>query len=267
VTGGEAGSPPPAEPLLGTASESADLIQADSGPGNYRTKHAAAVFLSRQSGLVTREQYVFRVVWTATFARVWRSTARLFIYLVCHAGRVSIRFPPHWLRRTSACLRIEDRCCQNVHVHVGFVPAGLARCYKRADAGACCPRSWAARASRVLPSAPTAPTAPGRAVAAQVENLGGSRALAWLRCVVICLAQSMGATGMPIRAYLPTSGASFSPESLTNMGAALDGAVDILGIEPRDETKREAVARFIIKLAEIDGAWMRRACAIRPLWL
>jgi hypothetical protein len=72
---------------------------------------------------------------------------------------------------------------------------------------------------------------------------------------------------MPIRAYLPTSGASFSPESLTNMGAALDGAVDILGIEPRDETKREAVARFIIKLAEIDGAWMRRACAIRPLWL
>jgi hypothetical protein len=51
------------------------------------------------------------------------------------------------------------------------------------------------------------------------------------------------------------------------MGAALDGAVDILGIEPRDETKREAVARFIIKLAEIDGAWMRRACAIRPLWL
>jgi hypothetical protein len=58
---------------------------------------------------------------------------------------------------------------------------------------------------------------------------------------------------MPIRAYLPTSGASFSPESLTNMGAALDGAVDILGIEPRDETKREAVARFIIKLAEIDG--------------
>jgi hypothetical protein len=58
---------------------------------------------------------------------------------------------------------------------------------------------------------------------------------------------------MPIRAYLPTSGASFSPESVTNMGTALDGAVDILGIEPRDEIKREAVARFIIKLAEIDG--------------
>ena len=47
--------------------------------------------------------------------------------------------------------------------------------------------------------------------------------------------------------------ASFSPESVTNMGKALDDAVDILGIGPRDETKREAVARFIIKLAEIDG--------------
>jgi hypothetical protein len=38
-----------------------------------------------------------------------------------------------------------------------------------------------------------------------------------------------------------------------NMGRALDGAVDILGIGSRDETKREAVARFIIKLAEVDG--------------
>ena len=58
---------------------------------------------------------------------------------------------------------------------------------------------------------------------------------------------------MPIEAYLPTSGASFGPESVTNMGKALEGAVDILGIGPSDETKREAVARFIIKLAEIDG--------------
>jgi hypothetical protein len=58
---------------------------------------------------------------------------------------------------------------------------------------------------------------------------------------------------MTISAYLPTSGASFSPESATNMGKALDGAVDILGIDRGDETKREAVARFIIKLAEIDG--------------
>ena len=58
---------------------------------------------------------------------------------------------------------------------------------------------------------------------------------------------------MPIEAYLPTSGASFGPEAVTNMGKALEGAVDILGIGPSDETKREAVARFIIKLAEIDG--------------
>ena len=58
---------------------------------------------------------------------------------------------------------------------------------------------------------------------------------------------------MPIEAYLPTSGASFGPESVANMGKALEGAVDILGIGSSDETKREAVARFIIKLAEIDG--------------
>ena len=37
------------------------------------------------------------------------------------------------------------------------------------------------------------------------------------------------------------------------MGTALDGAVDVLGISPQDETKREAVARFIVKLAEVDG--------------
>jgi hypothetical protein len=58
---------------------------------------------------------------------------------------------------------------------------------------------------------------------------------------------------MPIEAYLPTSGASFGPEAVTNMGKALEGAVGILGIGPSDETKREAVARFIIKLAEVDG--------------
>ena len=58
---------------------------------------------------------------------------------------------------------------------------------------------------------------------------------------------------MPIEAYLPTSGASFGPEAGTNMGKALEEAVDILKIGPSDETKREAVARFIIKLAEIEG--------------
>jgi hypothetical protein len=70
--------------------------------------------------------------------------------------------------------------------------------------------------------------------------------------MVVCSAKH-GSNEMTINAYLPTAGASFSPESATNMGKALDGALDILGIEPSDETKREAVARFIIKLAEIDG--------------
>jgi hypothetical protein len=60
-------------------------------------------------------------------------------------------------------------------------------------------------------------------------------------------------TQMPIRAYLPTSGPSFDPEVVANMGRAFDGAVDDLGIGPRDESKREAVARFIILLAEMDG--------------
>ena len=59
---------------------------------------------------------------------------------------------------------------------------------------------------------------------------------------------------MPIRAYLPTSGASFGPEAVANMGKAFESAVDALGIGPRDETKREAVARFIIQLAEIDSS-------------
>ena len=42
---------------------------------------------------------------------------------------------------------------------------------------------------------------------------------------------------MTINAYLPTSGASFSPKSAANMGKALDGAVDILGIGPDDATE------------------------------
>ena len=58
---------------------------------------------------------------------------------------------------------------------------------------------------------------------------------------------------MPITPYLPTSGASFSPEAVTNMGTALDEAVATLGIGSDDETKRAAVARFIVKLAEVDG--------------
>jgi hypothetical protein len=82
---------------------------------------------------------------------------------------------------------------------------------------------------------------------------------------------------MPLKAYLPTSGASFGPEAVSNMGKAFEGAVTILGIGPRDETKREAVARFIVQLAEIDGgvdeATLRDKVVValggstRPIWL
>jgi hypothetical protein len=37
------------------------------------------------------------------------------------------------------------------------------------------------------------------------------------------------------------------------MGKAFQDAVAVLGIGAEDESKREAVARFIFRLAEIDG--------------
>jgi len=59
---------------------------------------------------------------------------------------------------------------------------------------------------------------------------------------------------MPISPYLILDpGASFDPDAVANMGKAFEDAVVVLGIRPRDETKRAAVARFIIQLAEIDG--------------
>jgi hypothetical protein len=67
------------------------------------------------------------------------------------------------------------------------------------------------------------------------------------------LEERMGAAEMPFTAYLPTSGASFGPEAVASMGKAFEDAVAILNIGPPDETKREAVARFIFHLAEIDG--------------
>jgi hypothetical protein len=63
----------------------------------------------------------------------------------------------------------------------------------------------------------------------------------------------MGAAEMPIRAYLPTSGANFGPDAVASMGKAFEDAIAILGVGPSDETKREVVARFIFHLAEIDG--------------
>ena len=37
------------------------------------------------------------------------------------------------------------------------------------------------------------------------------------------------------------------------MGKAFEDALAVLAIRPRDQIRREAVARFIIHLAEIDG--------------
>jgi hypothetical protein len=37
------------------------------------------------------------------------------------------------------------------------------------------------------------------------------------------------------------------------MAKAFEDAVAFIGIDPRDEAKREAVARFILHLAETDG--------------
>jgi hypothetical protein len=71
----------------------------------------------------------------------------------------------------------------------------------------------------------------------------------------------MGAAEMPIKPYLPTSGANFDPETVESMGKAFEDAVAVLGIGAADETKREAVARFIVRLAEIaegqDAATLR----------
>jgi hypothetical protein len=61
-----------------------------------------------------------------------------------------------------------------------------------------------------------------------------------------------GAAEMSITTYLPTSGASFGPEVMASMAKAFEDAVAVIGIGPRDETKREAVARVILLLAEID---------------
>jgi hypothetical protein len=58
---------------------------------------------------------------------------------------------------------------------------------------------------------------------------------------------------MPIRAYLSTSGASFSPETVAAMGKAFEDAAGILGIPPGDAAKREALAKFLIRLTQEDS--------------
>jgi hypothetical protein len=60
-----------------------------------------------------------------------------------------------------------------------------------------------------------------------------------------------GATGMPIRRYVE-NGVVFRPQTLSAMSNAFAAATETLGIGG-DEIKRQAVAKFIIKLAQEDG--------------
>ena len=56
---------------------------------------------------------------------------------------------------------------------------------------------------------------------------------------------------MPIRGYVEF-GVAFTPEEVSAMSDAFEGAAETLGIG-RDEMKRQAVAKFIIQLAQEDG--------------
>ena len=60
-----------------------------------------------------------------------------------------------------------------------------------------------------------------------------------------------GETGLPIRGYAE-SGIVFTPEALSVMGKAFEDVAETLGIG-RDEMKRQAVAKFIIRLAQEDA--------------
>jgi hypothetical protein len=57
---------------------------------------------------------------------------------------------------------------------------------------------------------------------------------------------------MPIRRYVE-KGAVFTPRATSAMSKALEGATEILGIAP-DGKQRQAVAKFIIRLAQEDGS-------------
>ena len=64
---------------------------------------------------------------------------------------------------------------------------------------------------------------------------------------------------MPIRRYVE-KGVVFTPQALSAMSKAVKATTEILGIEG-DEAKRQAVARFIIRLSRednsLDAAQMR----------
>lgn len=57
---------------------------------------------------------------------------------------------------------------------------------------------------------------------------------------------------MPIKRYVET-GVVFAPQALSAMGKALEETSPILGIEG-DEKKRQAVAKFIVRLAKEDDS-------------
>jgi hypothetical protein len=56
---------------------------------------------------------------------------------------------------------------------------------------------------------------------------------------------------MQKRDYLD-EGAVFTPEVITRMGEAFTGAAFDLGIQPDDETRREAIAQLICELAKAE---------------
>jgi len=56
---------------------------------------------------------------------------------------------------------------------------------------------------------------------------------------------------MPIRRYAE-KGVVFTPQALSAMTKAFEATTEILGIG-RDEAKRQAVSKFIIRLAQEDG--------------
>ena len=57
---------------------------------------------------------------------------------------------------------------------------------------------------------------------------------------------------MPIRRYVE-KGVVFTPQALSAMSQALEATIEILGIEG-DEAKRQAVAKFIMRLAREDDS-------------
>jgi hypothetical protein len=73
---------------------------------------------------------------------------------------------------------------------------------------------------------------------------------------------------MPLWRYVK-KGMTFSPEEIAAMGDAFQGAVSELGIGEDEETKREAIAQFIIDFARADGradnALRMRKAAVKAL--